>query len=281
MGVETFYLVPKDPAAVLQHMRDPATIPHSHENSNFGVERGSRVDFPPHLSNFTEFTLSDSSGRFGFGGSSMKELRRKQLNLSHSEFDLLKAASERGHSELENAWRQVFVNRAQAFQNGGLIAALPYETSGPVFQHHPEWIRLLKGSPKILKEFQSLIGVLMTGKGLSRSEPATTTWESSRVQGEQVVALYCMVDAPRPGAGHRVVETAYFVTGKYLTSMVFYELAPIEVDGIAQTMIWRSDFVITQSIGFLKGIERVAAENVMLQEVKTAAAAFLHGIMQE
>ena len=53
------------------------------------------------------------------------------------------------------------------------------------------------------------------------------------------------------------------------------ELWPAEVDGKQQTLIWRADFVSTSSIPFLKGIERLAAENIMLLEVKKSIGAFV------
>ena len=48
----------------------------------------------------------------------------------------------------------------------------------------------------------------------------------------------------------------------------------MEVDGKAGTLIWRLDYVITPALHRAKGIERMAAESILLLEIRKSVGDF-------
>jgi len=275
MAVETFYLVPKSPAETLKQLQNPHQFDAGESSENFGIDSRARISLPADASDFKAFDLVSKKSRFGFGGSPMLELKEDQLNLSKGELKTLKQAAESGAEALQKAWVDLFLDRTRSFKKGGIVAIPPYESGGSAFHHQAELVNFLRSTPKVLKEFQSLMGNLMTGDLEGADKAPVFSWESSKVQGDQTVSLACMIASSNGRGGYRAAEVSYYVTGKYYTALVLYDLVPMQFEGKEHTLIWRGDYVITSSIGFLKGIERVAAENIMLQEVKNSIRMFI------
>lgn len=275
MAVETFYMVPKSPTETLKQLQNPHQFDAGESSENFGIDSRAKIILPADASDFKAFDLISKKSRFGFGGSPMLELKDNQLNLSKKELKNLKQAAQNGTESLEKAWIDLFLERTHSFKNGGIMAISPYETGASTFHHQAELVHFLKSTPKVLKEFQSLMGNLMTGNLGATKEGPVFSWESSKVQGDQTVSLACMIASSNDSNGYQVAEVSYYVTGKYYTALILYDLVPVQFEGKEHTLIWRGDYVITSSIGFLKGIERVAAENIMLQEVKNSIRMFI------
>ncbi|MEM1157317.1 MAG: hypothetical protein AAGH72_03585 [Verrucomicrobiota bacterium] len=279
MGVETYFLVPLPPENTLKKLKT-ITPPSSGATNSFGIQNKARIQNPARTSDFSRFRLTGSNGQFGFGGSDMLNLKTRHLNLSHTEMAQLKKAKSGGTSRLEAAWKQVFAARAQDFQNGGYQSFARYDTTAKPFHHRAELVTLLLSTPKVLKNFQALIGGVMTGKLPEGAHTPVYSWESSKVQGEQTISLMCLISSPHENGRIQIVETSFYVTGNYFTSMILYELTPVYDDqtGKEQTLVWRGDFVITESIGFLRGIERIAAENIMMLEVVSSVEGFVKSV---
>lgn len=277
MGVEIFFLVPLSPSATLKEFKKISAPSGAGATDSFGIHNKARIHNPARIADFSRFKLSGKEGRFGIGGSDMRTLKKKNLNLSNTEFVKLNKAKADGDDRLEFAWKELFVARTKDFQNGGYLSYTPYETSSKPFHHRTELVTLLLSTPKILKNFQELIGAFMTGKPPQKADPPQFSWESSKVQGEETISLMCMISAPHKNGRIQIVETSYYVTGNYYTALTLYELVPVydKKSGKTRTLVWRGDYVITESIGFLRGIERIAAENIMLQEVMASAKGFL------
>ncbi|MGF1679427.1 MAG: hypothetical protein ACFCUX_09570 [Candidatus Methylacidiphilales bacterium] len=279
MAVQTTYLVPHHPAETLSQIKriNRQMDGDGTSSATFGVHGRFVIPFPARVEDFETFQLTQKTGRFGFGGASMLELRRRDLNISEAEWRMLQEASRDGHSGLDLAWKRVFLERALSFQRGGLMAATPYDhpKAGTTFRHHPEWVTLLRDLPEVLSHFQSLIGLLMTGPSKPDHSPALYFWEESKVQGDPTFSLICLVSEAGSNNSFRAVECAYYVTGKYYSSMVLYDLKTVRIQNQEQTLVRRVDLVITPSIGLLRGIERAAAENIMLQEVRSSISLFL------
>jgi hypothetical protein len=94
------------------------------------------------------------------------------------------------------------------------------------------------------------------------------------VQGEQTISLSAQFSQPLDD-GFRVAEVSYYVSGQYYISVILYQLIPADVNGVKGTFIYRSDFVLTPSVSRIKGIERIAAENILLLEIKKSARSFV------
>jgi len=277
MGVETYFMVPLTPSATLEKLKAIEPSTSAGATNSFGIQQKLRIQNPARSSDFDRFQLTDTAGPLGIGGSDMLSLKTKQLNLSHAEMEKLNEAKADGADRLELAWRQLFANRVQDFQNGGYQSFARYDTTAKPFYHRAELVTLLLSTPKILKHFQPLIGGAMTGKLPAGSHPPVYSWESSKVQGEQTISLMCLISSPQQNKRIQVLETSFYVSGNYFTSLILYEPMPFydRQSGKEHTLVWRGDFVITESIGFLRGIERVAAENIMLLEVVNSVEGFL------
>lgn len=280
MGVETFFMVPLSPEDTLQELKkiDPASTTAA--TDSFGIQTKASVQNPARSADFSRFRLTGSDGTFGIGGSDMRTLKTKNLNLSKTEITKLKKAKSGGSDRLEVAWKQLFAARAKEFQNGGYISYTSYDTTSKPFRHQAEIVTLLLTTPKILKNFQSLIGAVMTGELPEGAHTPVYSWESSKVQGEQTISLMCLISSPHENGRIQIIETSFYVTGNYFTSLILYELTPVYDDktGKERTLVWRGDYVITESIGFLRGIERIAAENIMMMEVVNSVEGFLESV---
>jgi hypothetical protein len=277
MGVETFFMVPLAPKLTVKCLKEQSAPSKDAATESFGIHNKSFIEDPARISNFSRFHLTGNQDHFGMGGSDMLTLKTRNLNLSQTEANQLQAAKMDGIDRLELAWKQLFTRRTEEFQAGGFLSYTPYESTHKPFHHRAELVTLLLSTPEILNRFKSLIGAFMTGNLPEDADTPVFSWESSKVQGEQTVALMCMVSAPRDHGRIQMVEASYYVTGNYYTSLILYELVP--VDG--KTVVWRADYVITPSIGFLRGIERVAAENIMRQEVVTSVEGFVESVQPE
>jgi len=280
MGVETYFMVPLSPEDTLKKLKQLPTGQSSGATDSFGIQNKALILSPSRPSDFSQFRLTGTEGRFGIGGSDMRTLKTKNLNLSNAEIAKLKKAKSNGSDRLEVAWKQLFAARANDFQEGGYLSFTPYDTTSKPFHHRAELVTLLLSTPKILKNFQSLIGGIMTGELPEGADKPQYFWENSKVQGEQTIALMCMISSPHDNGRIRIVETSFYVTGNYYTSLILYELTPVYDDktGKEQTLVWRGDYVITESIGFLRGIERIAAENIMMQEVVNSVEEFVDSV---
>ncbi len=280
MGVETYFMVPLSPKDTLNKLKTVASPSQSGTTNSFGIENRALIQNPARAADFSGFRLTGTEGRFGIGGSHMLNLKSKSLNLSRSELAALQKASQDGRDRLEVGWKKLFADRTQDFQAGGFLEYAPYETTSKPFHHRAELVTLLLSTPKILNHFKSLIGGVMTGKPPEGADDPLYSWESTKIQGEQTVALMCLIAAPHENGRIQIVETSFYVTGNYYTSFILYELVPVydNKTGKEQTLVWRGDYVITESIGFLRGIERIAAENIMLQEVVGSVKAFVESV---
>ncbi|MEM6823188.1 MAG: hypothetical protein AAF558_14755 [Verrucomicrobiota bacterium] len=278
---ETYFMLPTTPDRVLKKLRYTGPNTGSRSGGTFGIDGRDKISKPASLSDFSQFALGQERGSFGFGGSAMADLKLKQLNLSKGESANLQKASAEGPAQLESAWKKLFLERVRSFQSGGLMKAAPYETGDQPFRHQPKTVLILKSRPNVLRNFQNIIGAIMTGSKTSSGLPLVYGWESTKVQVEQTVTLNCIAAEPNKRGGYLIAESAFYVSNKYYTSMILHELIPVNYNGKSQTLCWRGDFVITSSINFLKGVERLAAQKIMLIEVKNSVQDFVDQCRQE
>jgi len=249
IGTESNYLLPVsvDQAA--------ETIRHV-ENSSTEID--SLMSKPANAGDLKKLNVTDSS---------LKTI--KWLNLSSDEKSRLSDAFKSGSPETINAaWTALLLNRATSFQNGGLLKAEPYDLGGTPFKLAPELVSLLKQRAPVLKRFVSVMDEVMTGKP-GNNLPVVYYWENEKIQGNQNLALGT-VHAMKTPTGYQLADLTYYSASSYFISITLHELWPVTVNGKSQTYVWRGDYVISPSIGYTRGIERMAAENIMILEVKSA-----------
>jgi len=282
MSVESFYLLPSPPSEVIKLMLDSTSATDAEASDTLAIDGHYPISTPPQATDFNPFTLSDEkSSRFGFGGSKMLDADVSRLNLSQEEAQqLTRAAREESRSAVEAAWQSILLLRAKNYYEGGLVQSDPYSTGRGEFQIRQELVALLKSRPDVLERFQDILGVTMTGKPLDGMLPPNFYWQNQKIQGQRTVTMAGIVARPFQ-SGYQVVDCTFYVTGGYFTSIIIYEIHPVTVDGREQCLVWRGDFVISPSINFLKGVERMAAENIMLLEIKKSVESFIDEVRRK
>ncbi|MDR2463647.1 MAG: hypothetical protein LBD30_07710 [Verrucomicrobiales bacterium] len=244
IGTESNYLLPVTPAQAVKIIRDVSTNP---------TENDSPLARPTTANDFAALTVTNPALKTARG-----------LNLSNTEQQQLADSDSANH-----AWRALLLNRATAFQNGGLIKTAPYDFANTTFQPASELVSLLKQRPPVLKRFMNIMDAIMTGKS-GDGEPPVHYWANEKIQGRQNLALG-VIHTGKTEHGCQVADFTYYSASNYYLSITLYEFWP--VSGQSQTYVWRGDYVISPSISHTKGIERMAAENIMLLEVKAAIRA--------
>jgi hypothetical protein len=281
LGAESFYAVRLAPDPTLQKMKTFSTT-DMEEGQNLSVKTSHAVSNPAVNPDFNGFALNPSfKNSAWFLKQSAKSLSGGVFNLSHQEKTLLAAAMKNSDPtdpeqtrEFTRVWREILTGRAGTFQKSGLIGSTPYENAGQHFEHGKETLRALKSRPKVLQAFSGILDPVMTGKPLPNAPAPHFTWEMSDIRKEQTLSLTAFFSQPSEG-GHRVAEVTYFVTSQYYLSVILYQLIPVEIDGLPGTFIYRSDFVLSPSVSRIKGIERIAAENILLMEIRKSIRSFV------
>lgn len=275
MSVESYYLLPDAPANVIKLMIDSTSATDAEASDTLSIDGHYIISESPRKEDFSPFSLSgEKSSSFGFGGTRMLDADVTKLNLSNKEAAMLKKAADQGEAGIDAVWKEIFFNRATTFRQGGLLKSARYESKGKPFDVRQELVALLKSRPKVLNQFQNILGVIMTGKPFEGMLKPSHYWQNHKLQGQRVVTM-AYITAHPTGSGYLVADCTYYVTGGYYTSLILYELQPVQFEGKSQTLVWRGDYVISESINFLKGIERMAAEKIMLLEIKKSVESFI------
>jgi hypothetical protein len=249
IGTESNYLLPLPPDQA-------AGIIHRVENNSTEIDN--LISKPVSPENFNKLTVTDSSLK-----------NTKSLNFSGAEKQQLTAVFQSGSTDQINTlWRTLLLNRCASFQANGLIKAEPYDFGNTSFQPAPELVGLLKQRSPVLKRFVNIMDEIMTGKPVA-SEPVIHYWQNEKIQGNQNLGLGS-IHTQKTATGYQLADITYYSASSYFISITLYEFWPVQVNGENQTYVWRGDYVISPSIGYTKGIERMAAENIMILEVKSA-----------
>jgi len=278
ISVETFYVLSASPDVVINRMVDSSSATESAASETLDIKNHVSISSPPVAADFAQFDLKgESTSRFGFGGSNMLEGNTQQLNLTKEEAEKINRLDPKSAEAMESLWKSLLLERAKAFYQGGLLNTPGYASRGRQFNLQAELVSMLKSRPKVLTHFQDLLGVAMTGKPLPDSLPSTYYWETSKLQGQKNITLAGIFSRPYE-QGYQVLDCTHYVSGGYFTSMILYQIWPVEIEGKQQCLVWRGDYVISQSMNFLKGVERMAAENIMLLEIKKSVRSFINEI---
>lgn len=289
ISVQTCYLVGAPPQQVLARMQDDQSAEKVEASKTLDKEGTFRINIPAQVADFAPLSLDPGarSAKSVLGNALEADTKRGKLNLAPEEAKTLASAlreiqtangnnwMKAGREKAEDAFRALLARRASQFQQGGLSAMAAYDTGAGNISVKDELLMMTRSRPKVYERFGALFEAAISGQApAGATAPPRYYWEASKIQGEETFNLGTFFAHPTEG-GFRALEVQYFVTSKYYTSLILYELWPVDSDGKQGTLVWRADFVSTPSIPFLKGIERLAAENIMLLEVKKSIGAFL------
>lgn len=289
ISVQTCYLVGAAPTDVLARMRDDQSSDKVKASDTLDKKGTFKISAPAQAADFAPLSLDPGmrSAKSVLGNALEADTRKGKLNLSPEEASSLAAGLKElqgahgndwmkaGRENAQEAFRGLLLRRATQFQQGGLSAMAAYDTGSGAISVKDELLMMTRSRPKIYERFSALFDAAISGQGpAGATGPTHHYWESTKIQGEETFNLGAFFAHPTDG-GFRALEVQYYVTSKYYTSLILYELWPVEFEGSQRTLVWRADFVSTPSIPFLKGIERLAAENIMLLEVKKSIGAFI------
>lgn len=271
ISTETLFAVPLPPERVVKLMKDTVSATQVQASTTLDVELHLPVSVPARPEDFERLNLqADPSARWLMAASARGV--GAGLNLNAVEADQLQRAD--SSEKLEQAWRKLLAHRARIFQERGWTGVPPYDLGNRSFNPCHEMVRLLKTTPLILEQFKDLLGVVMTAQHVSPAESTIHYWESSKIQGERTITLAAVAARRVAPDVWQVVEPCHYVSSKYFSSLILYEVRNFPMESGQGSLVWRGDFIITPSIGLAKGIERMAAENITLLEVRKSVRAF-------
>jgi hypothetical protein len=156
-------------------------------------------------------------------------------------------------------WSTVLSARAAA----GPFGQPPYDHTGESVRAGDEINGLLRGQPKIQKQFSGLIG----GKG-------DQYWELLEVESKGVLTLGASYSRQASGGSYQFADVLYYASGGYYAAVTLYQMWPIEVGGKPSTLVWRGDMISSASVGELRGVERMGSETSMMRNISRAVRLF-------
>jgi len=287
LGVESFYAVEIPPAEVLKKI-NTFSLTDSEANQSLDVKLHVTHGSPAHSNHFSQFNLDPSAQGYtwfleesaksinGFTCFNLSKNETRELSKTYKTNKLFPDSpfTKDQSEKIAQTWRDLLQQRALNFQKGGLMGSAPYEGSDGTFELGKEFVRALKSRPKLLQNFSAVLDPVMAGRPVPNALAPTYYWEKSIIQGAPTISLSAIFSQPTQ-QGYRVAEITYYVTGNYYGGLILYELYPTKINGKNGTLIYRSDVVLSPSMTYIKGIERMAAGNILLLEIKNSALSFI------
>lgn len=263
LSVQSCFLVPKSPAAVIQAMkhfnptehRDLKVFLHSDLPASPSAANFSKLSHPPQ--NSAVQALSAETEKMG-----------DHLQISRAEAQNWSAGK-----SVWGFWTDLLAKRAQSFASGGAGAEASYDHTSAAISPGREFSGLLRQQSAVNKQFGGFLGStgLIGGKGSIKPD---LYWELLQVEDDGVLTLGASYTRGTSGGGYQVADGLYYASGGYYVALTVYQLWPVEAGGHASTLVWRGDFTSAASLGELHGIERIASEGAMKKDISQAVSIF-------
>ena len=239
--VQTVYVAPHPPAALLAKMRDwnPARHPELKVYLHIDGSNFSRLQNPPDNSAIRYLTTATSQNS-------------ADLQLSAAEKKLLPG-------DFASVWTKILSDRARA----GISGQPPYDNASPAVRPGEEVNALLRGQDKIGRQFSGVLG--------GSKEPY---WELLNVDERGVLSLGAFTSRAGGGGTIQTANAHFYASGGYYAGLTLHQLWPVQVDGRASTLVWRGDMISSGSVAALRGIERIAAESTMIKDMSRVVSSF-------
>jgi hypothetical protein len=171
-----------------------------------------------------------------------------------------------------SGWGPLLAQRAAGFSARGMAGLPPYEAGRETIRPADEVTRLLKEQPKIRTQFRGFIDATPLGGGAGA--PGQLYWEMFDVDG--VGALSLGASYAKDGAeSAQLLDLQYYASGGYYVYFSLYQMWQTTMDGKPATLVWRGDSIASQSLGELRGVEKMGSGAAMMAEVKKAVTLFL------
>jgi hypothetical protein len=287
LGAESIYLIKKPPSYVLKK-KSSFSMTDSGATQNLNLEAHYLLPQPATKAGFQALNMNETNkaSRWFLRQSTQSLQEKTAFNLSQAEIHQLRDALKKSGMNqpqspnsqqaetITETWKEILLGRAQTFQKSGLLGSLPYESGDTSINLGTEMLRALRSRPKVLHAFSGILDPVMTGRMGSTANSPIYSWGRSHIQGSPCISLVAFFSEPSE-SGYRVAEVNYFVSSVYFSSLILYQLFPVELEGKTNTLVYRADFVLSPSLLRIKGIERIAAENILLMETRQSTKSFI------
>jgi len=203
-----------------------------------------------------------------------------EFNLSQVEAKLMSETmkGEGNIGELAaSSWKRILFGRAKQFFDKGLEGLAPIETGDEVVEPGTEFNDLLSGLPKIKEHFDSFIRETLFRSG--SNQKGQIYWEllNSNQHGTfNLGALYYKYE----GEKFKALNCDCYISSETYVSCTLYQLWPIEVSGKPATLIWRGAFASSPRLAQAKGVERMAAKQIMIKDLRKEIESFRKDIIR-
>ena len=186
---------------------------------------------------------------------------KSALNMSRAEAAGLAAANPQ---HVTDSWAKLLAARATAFQQQGWAGVGPYELAGKATSPALQLRGLLGDQSALAAEFAPVLrqaGLL----GHTPDPPPVpfyywSLFEANHHATLNLGAVYRLAD----GVRWQVADVEYYVSGDYYTAVTLYEIWPVA----GGALVWRVDLFAAPMLEYTKGMERLAYEVLMVQDIK-------------
>ena len=269
LSVQTAYVVPRPPAEQLAAMRGWTATRHS----ELKVFLHSELSGSPSAGSFSRLQNAPNNPAVQHLASATSQ-GSTELQISNAEAKQLPTgASATMSGPVAQFWSNVLASRAQAFASGGTAALPGYDHTGQNVRAHDEFNAMLSQQGAIRQQFSGLLGATGIGRGGGSIKP-DMYWQLLSVDERGVLTLGAFYSRPAGGGSIQTASALYYASGGYYAGLTLHQLWPVEVNGKASTLVWRSDMVSSASVGALRGIERIAAESTMIKDISRVVSFF-------
>jgi hypothetical protein len=70
--------------------------------------------------------------------------------------------------------------------------------------------------------------------------------------------------------GVQTVEGAYYASSGYYVLLTLSQFWPVTIEGQECTLVWRGQMISAESLGSLRGVERMGSGTALMRETKKA-----------
>lgn len=171
-------------------------------------------------------------------------------------------------------WSGLLHARASAFASGGLGSQPAYLTHGGPVRAADDAAALLRERGAIQKQFSSLASTMMGSGG------GAPFYELFDVEGRAALSLGSTFSRTA-GDSIQSGTVQFYSSDGYIVMLTFMQMWPVQVDGKAATLVWRSDMLSSSQLGDLRGIERSGSSIAMRKEIQKNVAAMVKDLSSQ
>ena len=202
---------------------------------------------------------------------------KSSLNLSGAE------ATEWGRSlagsqdpqRLATGWAKLLAARATAVQQQGWAGVLPYEVADKAASPVAQLRALLRDQAEVAMEFAPVLRTagLLAGGPADGAPLPIYYWSWFEANHHATVNLGVVYQIAA-GARYQIADVEYYVSGDYYAALSLYEVWPVAGGAV----VWRVDLFAAPMLEYTKGVERLAYEVLMVQEIKMETRCLLNDL---